>query len=270
MSDTLNLEKTPEFVSCRYCQDGGEAHCIVSDAENDMIIFLVREQLFFGTQKLVAGRYMILRAGDTVILRGDFPEYFLIYFRGIYTLPGQNIPISGKFDYKNSVKHFNRLLEIRDKLLDGQTVSVIEQEALFCNILSELYSIESMSGGEYLAKSIMQDIIDGYASDITLEKLSEKYFYSRNYIIRVFRKKYHVTPYRHIIHLRIEKAKQLLSSTDKPCQEIAEICGYHDMSTFYKAFVCETGESPERWRNHSVSISESDYRSEIHAIKGGE
>lgn len=46
MSDTLNLEKTPEFVSCRYCQDGGEAHCIVSDAENDMIIFLSANNFF--------------------------------------------------------------------------------------------------------------------------------------------------------------------------------------------------------------------------------
>ena len=264
----LNLEKTPEFVSCSYVKDCAEGRRIKSDPEKDTLILTVRGTLACGEKKMTAGRYLILRAGDAAEWCGSHTEFFSVLFNGDYSSPAQSIPLSGKFDYKDAVKYINRLLELRDKRLDGQSVPVIEEEALFCHILAGMYSVGSMSEGEYLAKSIMRDIIDGYASRLTLEALCEKYFYSRNYIIRVFRKKYQVTPYRHIIHLRIEKAKQLLSSTGLSCQEIAGRCGYGDMSTFYKAFISETGESPERWRNRRPDEGSSDYRSESHAISG--
>ena len=222
-----------------------------------------------------AGRYYIFRAGDKTRLTGDDPEYFVIRFKGSYSPAEQTLPPSGRFDYKETVRHWNRLLELLDKQLDGQKVSKIEQQALFCQILSGVYALSSMPVGEYLAQIIMSDIAARYTEDITLEELSEKYFYSPNYIIRVFRKKYHVTPYRHIIHMRIDKAKQLLSSTDMTCQEIAEACGYHDMSTFHKAFVSRTGRSPDHWRKHMAEAPENnhwrgDYRSNAHAIRGGE
>lgn len=275
MAELLNLESTPAFHSCGYYFGGEGIHTVSGTAEHDIILFLVRGELGAGSTKVQAGRYYIFRAGDKTRLTGDDPEYFVIRFKGNYTPAEQTLPPSGRFDYKETVRHWNRLLELLDKQLDGQKVSKIEQQALFCQILSGVYALSSMPVGEYLAQIIMSDIAARYTEDITLEELSEKYFYSPNYIIRVFRKKYHVTPYRHIIHMRIDKAKQLLSSTDMTCQEIAEACGYHDMSTFHKAFVSRTGRSPDHWRKHMAEAPENnhwrgDYRSNAHAIRGGE
>lgn len=264
----LNLEITPKFISCSYIRDCGENFRLNPDPEKDTLILIVSGTICCGDKKLTAGKYLILRSGEIAEWHGDRTEFFSVLFTGDYSSPAQSIPLSGKYDYKDAVRYINRLLELRDKRLDGQSVPVIEEEALFCQLLAGMYSVGSMSEGEYLAKSIMRDIVNGYASGLTLEALCDKYFYSRNYIIRVFRKKYQVTPYRHIIHLRIEKAKQLLSSTDLSCQEIAGRCGYGDMSTFYKAFMSETGESPERWRNRRPDDGSSDYRSESHALSG--
>ena len=145
----LNLEKTPEFVSCSYVKDCAEGRRIKSDPEKDTLILTVRGTLACGEKKMTAGRYLILRAGDAAEWCGSHTEFFSVLFNGDYSSPAQSIPLSGKFDYKDAVKYINRLLELRDKRLDGQSVPVIEEEALFCHILAGMYSVGSMSEGEY-------------------------------------------------------------------------------------------------------------------------
>ena len=268
----LDLERTPTFLSCDYVVGEGREQVLSGVPDEDRILFLVRGTLSANRYTLPAGQYYLLRAGDGTRFVGKETEYFIVSFHGTFVPSGQasqTIPLSGRFDYKAILRYWNRLLEFRDKRLDGQTVSIIEQQGLFCLILGVLYSFSTSPAGDYLAQAIMTDIAEHYTSDITLEELSRNYFYSVNYIIRVFKKKYQVTPYQHIIHMRIEKAKQLLCSSDRSCQEIAESVGYRDMSSFYKAFLSEAGESPDRWRRR-VTEQTGDYRKSHHAIRDGE
>jgi AraC-like DNA-binding protein len=274
MADALNLEHTPAFESCRYYVGGEGVHTVNADPKLDSLLFLVRGELTSETVRVAAGRYYIFHSGDGTLLSGDNPEYFLIRFRGSFVCAEQTLPLSGRFDYRETVRHWNRLLEIADRERNGEHISKIERQALFCLILSQLYELSTIPGSEYLAQILMRDIASRFAEAVTLAELSEKYFYSQNYLIRVFRKKYGVTPYQHIIHMRIDKAKQLLSSTDMTCQQVAETCGYRDMSTFHKAFVSQTGLSPDRWRREAAKTEKGrprgDYRSHAHALRGDE
>ena len=52
----------------------------------------------------------------------------------------------------------------------------------------------------------------------------------------------------HIKDLRIEKAKNLLKSTDKSITEIAALCGIPDYNYFTKVFKSETNETPSKYR----------------------
>ncbi|MBQ4065880.1 MAG: helix-turn-helix transcriptional regulator [Clostridia bacterium] len=275
MNDCLNLEQPPVFRTCFYYAGSEEIHTVKADPILDTVLFLVRGELSSSGLRMKAGRYHILRAADTAVLSGDNPEYFAIRFEGCFTAAGQSLPLDGRFDYGETVRHWNRLLELADLEKEGRSVSKMEQEALFCLILSQLYEVSSLPKNEYLAQILMKDISSRYTEPISLKELSEKYFYSPNYLIRVFRKKYGVTPYRHILHMRIDKAKQLLSSTDKTCQQIAELCGYRDMSVFHRAFVAATGRSPDQWRKGPADPTpkehrRGDYRNSSHALRDGE
>ncbi len=274
MNDCLNLEHPPIFRACFYYAGGEGLHAVKADLALDTILFLVRGALSSGGLRITAGRYHILRAGAAV-LSGDNPEYFAIRFSGSFAVAEQCLPLSGHFDYGETVRHWNRLLELNDRKKEGKAVSVMEQEALFCFILNQLYELSSLPRNEYLAQILMKDIVSRYTETISLKELSEKYFYSPNYLIRVFRKKYGVTPYRHILHMRIDKAKQLLSSTDKTCRQIAELCGYRDMSVFHRAFLTATGRSPDQWRREPADPTQKecqrgDYRNSSHALRDGE
>ena len=275
MNDCLNLEQTPAFASCHYCSGGEGLHTVSAEARRDTLLFLVRGELTAKSLRLTAGRYAVLRAGSAVAFTGHDPEYFAIHFEGCFTPAEQALPSFGRFDYGEAVRHWNRLLELSDLKKEGKPVSKIEEEALFCLILSQLYELSSLPSNEYLAQILMRDIASRYTQAVTLRELSEKYFYSPNYLIRVFHKKYGVTPYRHILHMRIDKAKQLLSSTAMTCQQVAEACGYRDMSAFHKAFVSQTGCPPDRWRKEVAAEQHrtegrGDYRSADHALRSCE
>ena len=185
----LDLKSIPTFLSCDYFAGADAAHVICGSPDEDRIVFAVRGSLKSDGFTLQAGRYYILRAGEGIRFTGVDPEYFVVSFFGTFEFTesvGQPLPVSGRFDYKSVTRYWNRLLEIRDQCIAGQSVSFIEQQGLFCMILGELYSYRYTPASEYLAKAIMDEVVEHYTSGFSLEKLSRTYFYSANYIIRVF------------------------------------------------------------------------------------
>lgn len=53
---------------------------------------------------------------------------------------------------------------------------------------------------------------------------------------RLFKDHYGITPYRYLVRLRMELARELLLSTDKPNSEIALLCGIRNTSQFIQLF----------------------------------
>ncbi|QHI70021.1 AraC family transcriptional regulator [Tichowtungia aerotolerans] len=53
----------------------------------------------------------------------------------------------------------------------------------------------------------------------------------------------------YLIHLRIERAKELLRKTSYKLSYIAQAAGYNDEKHFLKAFKKLTGKTPSEWRN---------------------
>jgi AraC-like DNA-binding protein len=64
-----------------------------------------------------------------------------------------------------------------------------------------------------------------------------------------FKKAYGMGVFRRLLFRRMEHAKLLLSSTDKPINEIASLTGYDTVAGFIHAFRREFGLTPREWRN---------------------
>jgi transcriptional regulator GlxA family with amidase domain len=71
---------------------------------------------------------------------------------------------------------------------------------------------------------------------------------SERSLLRRFRQHYGVTPLEHIQHLRVERAKALLESTQLSFEEIVGRCGYSDVSSFRKLFKRATSLTPADYR----------------------
>ncbi len=75
-----------------------------------------------------------------------------------------------------------------------------------------------------------------YNQKIPLEDLSSKFFISKFYLSREFKKVFGITIIDYITNMRVTAAKELLRFTDKSIEEIAMECGYPDASYFNKVF----------------------------------
>ena len=74
------------------------------------------------------------------------------------------------------------------------------------------------------------------------------FHYSKNYVLRVFRKEYGNSPIQYLNEVKLKRAMYLLETTSRPTGEIAAACGYADYPYFYKRFVEKTGLAPRKWR----------------------
>ncbi len=99
----------------------------------------------------------------------------------------------------------------------------------------------------------------GYATPITIEQLSREVALSPYYLIRLFRRAYKKTPHQYLIQLRISRAKELLSTSDRTITEICADVGFESLGSFSALFSKTVGISPSAYRRSSQSVRQSAY-----------
>ena len=99
---------------------------------------------------------------------------------------------------------------------------------------------------------IIDDIKDyvtkNYCDDITVSMFSEKYFVSKEYLSKLFKKKHGCGIYEYALNLRMSRAKELLLDQNMQIQQIAERLGYSNSNYFSKAFKNYYQLSPTEFR----------------------
>ncbi len=88
--------------------------------------------------------------------------------------------------------------------------------------------------------------------EITLEQLAEQVHLNKNYLVRLFKQTYGKSPIRMLISLRMELARDLLTSTDMSVGDIAIACGYTSAAYFTAEYKKQFGLTPKaQWENTS-------------------
>lgn len=95
---------------------------------------------------------------------------------------------------------------------------------------------------------------NNFCKNINIKSISEKSGYSQAQFINIFKKNYEFTPKQYILQLRISKAKELLTASEKTSKEIAYLCGYEDELYFIKFFKKNTGMTPKTFRKRIKQI----------------
>jgi AraC-like DNA-binding protein len=83
---------------------------------------------------------------------------------------------------------------------------------------------------------------------ITVTELADHFCVSCDYLRHLFQEYDHLSPMRHIIHSRMEKAKTLLESSEFSITAIAAQCGFDDIHYFSRLFKKEISKSPLDYR----------------------
>lgn len=155
--------------------------------------------------------------------------------------------------FRNIVAEMNGELEPSETILN----------LLLQELLARLHrSAAKMDSGDYPNRA---QIVSGictllemkYGHSFTLEEIAGKYNMSVSYLSHIFKKITGVSVMRYLLLVRIRAAQEYLSQTALPINEIAEKCGFNDMSNFGRTFRKETGFSPRQYRQAHLQDAES-------------
>lgn len=123
----------------------------------------------------------------------------------------------------------------------GRSVSFCEE--FFHDFLQRRKPRDKLS-----AEKIKEYIDLHYFEDISIAGLTEKYFVSKEHLLRLFKQKYGCGIYEYTLKVRMSKAKELLADPSLKIQTVGEKVGYHEQNYFSKAFKKHYGLSPQEYR----------------------
>lgn len=189
-------------------------------------------------------------------------ERYIIRFNDSDLIEGANEALSAFLDGENNVRCFCFSGEVSDTIVSIFEHSKIAMalpdeysESYKRMILAELIMLFSVAKSEdaytygfEIGARVIQYLNEHINRDINLDFLSRKFFVSKYYLCRVFKKHNGISIHGYIARKRVMLAKQLIESGES-ARNAAYKVGYRDYSAFYRAFVKVLGVPPLSTRN---------------------
>lgn len=126
--------------------------------------------------------------------------------------------------------------------------------ALLHHCVSLLHGIVSRLAQPWRCSSrvagVWEKVARDLATDWTLETLARACSISGEHLRRLCLRELGRTPMEHVAYMRIQRAKDLLETTDDKLEVIASQVGYHSATVFSRAFARYVGLHPTQYRAH--------------------
>ena len=247
----LHISPVPSFLTCSTRQFLPEEHHVTRFCTFSVLILMREGVLRFREAgvdvELHPGEYYLQREGlvHEGMLPSNSPVYFYIEFHGSYGEEDVGLPLRGIWEEKSILP----LAEHLEALYRGRDADMFRLNADMLRIFSALYAKSPQyDEGVEMANRIKSFLDAEYARTVSLERLAVTFGYSKDHLIRVFKGYFGVTPYQHLIRVRMEHAAWLLENTSLSAEQVAVNVGYKDFSAFYRAFYKTYQVSPSAYQ----------------------
>jgi len=189
-----------------------------------------------------SGEYHIQRKGSYQCAKApsDCPKYLYVHFDAEWGESEHSLQARGVFD----VLATKAIMEKLDRR-SHEGACYVKKAVLFYELLLLLRKKEKTR----LPAGDIADYIDSeFQNGVTLLDICQKFNFSKNHVINIFKKEYGITPVKYINRKKLSSAKYLLEVTSSSVESIAIQSGFNDYSHFYKLFCQEVGTSPAKYR----------------------
>ena len=205
--------------------------------------------------------------GEETIYKADDEDPWQYMWIGFHGLEAEGIVKKAGFSKDRPVLDIRNMPQITDTmkdLLSCRSLSYVD-ELKRMGYLYQLIALLMQSGGQdNTADSGTEDqeklyvrmavnlLINSSDPQIRVSDVARAIGISRGYLTTLFKREMKVTPQEFQLNFRMERAGDLLRSTDSPVGQIAEELGYMDVLSFSKSFRRHYGISPTRFREQTV------------------
>lgn len=178
-------------------------------------------------------------------------KYFEPLLSGYLFLP--SVIRKGENGHKELLSCINKIDEIEKRKETGFELLLRNELSLFFSILYKYdYLVsENRSNAKsniYIKKAIAY-IVENYNRHISNKEIADYTGFSESHFMALFKKYCGTSFVNYLNRIRIEKAIELLKSTDLLIIDIAEKTGFNSVSLFNRTFKKTTGKTPKEYRN---------------------
>ncbi|HBZ03112.1 MAG TPA: two-component system response regulator [Lachnospiraceae bacterium] len=131
----------------------------------------------------------------------------------------------------------------------GSSIHMYNFACEYAEYLNQLR--KNVSGG--ILKDVENEIKENYSQNLSLKKLSEKYFINCSYLGSLFTKKYGVSFKDYLTDYRINEAAKMLINTEDRIVDISSAVGYKNSDYFIRRFIEIKGMTPSQYRRQKKS-----------------
>lgn len=210
---------------------------------------------------LCPGTLMLFRPTEyhSVTVSGRVPyERYVIHFPASSVIPSAAAFLSAMEahgDEKGSLFYpatatSHTLMSVFARMEAADRIPTDKRHVYIEALLSEIIVLLSTADvsrlspdGEELAVRVLRYINENLDKDISLDALARRFFVSKYYLCRAFRKRHGVSVHGYITHKRVMYAKQLIEAGEAASAAAYRV-GFGDYSAFYRAYSKINGESP--------------------------
>lgn len=125
-------------------------------------------------------------------------------------------------------------------------MNTVSSSSLHCVACPSVFARVALSPWqERRAKEIMASHM---GRGLSIAHIARECSLSRSHFSRAFKKNTGVSPRDWFLHIRLEKARRLLTESDLSISRISLDCGFADQSHFTRVFTRNMGVTPFSWR----------------------
>ncbi|CAM4349345.1 helix-turn-helix domain-containing protein [Paenibacillus endophyticus] len=181
---------------------------------------------------------------DSLLPRKEI-ESLLQFF--VHHLEGEVLELSK--EYRNIWRAVHT--DLRELAMRWDNLDDLQQgcSSIFAMMNEKMQMQRESHSNKALFIEIRTYIEENYAnSELSLDFLSNRFQFNSKYLSKMFKEEFGENFVDFLIGLRIANAKQMLSKTQKPMQEISSEVGYYNYNSFNRAFKNVVGLSPRDFR----------------------
>ncbi|MDK8184039.1 AraC family transcriptional regulator [Paenibacillus sp. UMB4589-SE434] len=226
-------------------------------------------QVWLEGQVHLVHHFHVLHAGKGIFLNivaGDLFEGYLILYKAALPHPHRleqqllltkNNPFQQCYVCK--APYPGNLLEKVRRMYENwqqpESLGKLHAKSLFYQFIYDwLWQIKYQSADTHtpdLSEQVIRYMMEHYQDTMTVENIADLLNYSPQYLSRKFKDQMGKSPIQFLIQIRMEKAQELLLTTDASLQEVALSVGYTDFFYFNRMFKKYTGVAPGKYKDRN-------------------